>query len=231
MVLLVLPIGQTSIVDGGSSACLTSNLQVAKRLLRKSALTASARKETEKLFAAWPRRRLAAGASDAKAVKRPMDSECNLRGNVIRIAYTGRIVSQHLRRTGQALADIVRTQHSVGVAADRQRGVSWALVCSNHIGTPRRAIAGMIRIFILRPPTPFCALSSKNVSIPNSATQDSFPTLLSTTAVYSHSPAVADPGRRCATDCDLRPSCRRRPSAENSAANSPVLSIGEDGRS
>jgi hypothetical protein len=42
-----------------------------------------------------------------------------------------------------------------GVAADRQRGVSWALVCSNHIGTPRRAIAGMIRIFILRPPTPF----------------------------------------------------------------------------
>src|SRR3954469_8010223 len=75
---------------------LDSNLQVAKRLLRKSALTAGARKETEKLFAAWPRRRTRRRRERCKGGEETDGSERNLRGNVIWIAYTGRIVSQHL---------------------------------------------------------------------------------------------------------------------------------------
>src|SRR4051794_15786973 len=150
-------IGQTNIVDGGSSACLTLTRRWPSACYAKAHLRPAQERKRRSFSPLGPVGELAAGASDAKAVKRPLDFECNLGGSVIRSAYTGRIVSQHLRRTGQALADIVRTQHSVGVAADRQRGGSWALVCSNNIGTPRRDIAGMIRVFILRPPTPSCA--------------------------------------------------------------------------
>jgi hypothetical protein len=74
---------------------------VAKRLLRKTHLAGWRKKGNGESFSPLRSvRDLAAGASDAKVVTRPLDFECNLRGNVIWIAYTGRIVSQHIRRTG-----------------------------------------------------------------------------------------------------------------------------------